>query len=550
MLTRMLHGLFEGSLRFSHAQFCHAANRPERVQRLNLQRLLKRNVRSAFGEEHGFESITSAEDFQRRVPLTRYGDYAPWIERIGAGETGVLTVERTLCLMPTSGSGGARKLIPWTASLAREFQSALFPWLADLYRNYPAIRQGRMYWSITPPGTSEQETSAIPVGFASDAAYFGRLRMPLLAGLVLAPSSVDPGDDLNAFRRETLIALLRRRDLACISVWSPTFLTRLIDPLWEAGGSIIDEMAGDSRSPPDVRRANEVRAAFESGGSPGDRLERIWPNLALISCWGDAASEWFLPELCALFPRTSIQRKGLLATEGVTSLPWSNAAGASGDDTPHVLAARSHFYEFLPSDGRVDGCLMAHQLDPGMVCEVVLTTGGGLYRYRTGDLVRVTGRWRQLPVIKFLGRSENASDLCGEKLNEPFVRECLELLWQQARAQPGIQMLAPETLAGSAPCYVLFAAIPPEQAGALSEAAIAERLDVLLRRAYHYDHCRKLGQLRPCRVILMRREGAAKQMEDIYISSCLARGQRLGDVKPPLLERRTGWSRAFESLMA
>lgn len=46
-----------------------------------------------------------------------------------------------------------------------------------------------------------------------------------------------------------------------------------------------------------------------------------------------------------------------------------------------------------------------------------------------------------------------------------------------------------------------------------------------------------LGQLAPLRVF--RADGAG----DIYLATAVRGGQRAGDVKPPTLEHRTGWSK-------
>src|SRR6266852_4437688 len=69
---------------------------------------------------------------------------------IAAGEPNVLTRDPVLLLEPTSGSTGGEKLIPYTASLRREFQRAVAAWIGDLFRQRPAVRRGRAYWSLSP----------------------------------------------------------------------------------------------------------------------------------------------------------------------------------------------------------------------------------------------------------------------------------------------------------------------------------------------------------------------------------------------------------------
>ena len=69
------------------------------------------------------------------------------------------------------------------------------------------------------------------------------------------------------------------------------------------------------------RRAAILEDIGGSGGSLADKVRLIWPRLALISCWTDAAAGQFLPQLRELFPTIEIQPKGLLATEAFVSFP-------------------------------------------------------------------------------------------------------------------------------------------------------------------------------------------------------------------------------------
>ena len=49
-------------------------------------------------------AIRSVGDFQRQVPLRTYDEHQPYIARIAAGETNVLTREPVLMFEPTSGT--------------------------------------------------------------------------------------------------------------------------------------------------------------------------------------------------------------------------------------------------------------------------------------------------------------------------------------------------------------------------------------------------------------------------------------------------------------
>src|SRR6266581_3137541 len=113
--------LWFGSSLSSLTKFELALRQPARTQQKLLRGLLSRNADCACGRAHDFASIRSYEEFVSRVPLMNGDDLGPWIERIRCGETRGLTSEPVTHLIPTSGSTGARKLIPYTAGLQREF---------------------------------------------------------------------------------------------------------------------------------------------------------------------------------------------------------------------------------------------------------------------------------------------------------------------------------------------------------------------------------------------------------------------------------------------
>src|SRR5207248_2761280 len=98
--------------------------------------------------------------FARQIPLHSYDDLEPWTDRIRHGEKQVLTFEAVSHLIPTSGSSGGRKLIPFTAGLQREFNRAITPWITDLYFRHPAAAMGAAYWSISPAIEPENKETA------------------------------------------------------------------------------------------------------------------------------------------------------------------------------------------------------------------------------------------------------------------------------------------------------------------------------------------------------------------------------------------------------
>jgi hypothetical protein len=483
-------------------RFRQALSRPETVQRSLLRRYLGANADTAFGRSHGFASIRTAEDYRERVPFMPGEDLAPWVDRISAGEAGVLTRSPVRMLEPTSGFSAAAKLIPFTATLQREIRRAVAPWIVDLYAHRPRLALGTAYWSITPLALDEDRPARpVRVGFEEDSEYLGGFWGRLVDATLAVPGSVRHLRDPDAFRYATLKYLLMRRDLSLISVWHPSFLLLLLEALPRFWDALVR----------DVGRT-ELRTL-----SP-DAPTRIWPRLGLISCWGDAHAALSLPELARTCPGVEIQPKGLLATEGFVTIPFLGA---------WPLAVRSHFFEFLPEDGGAPR--FAWELEEGRIYSVVLTTGGGLYRYLLQDRVRVEGFVERTPSLRFLGKGGHVSDLRGEKLHESFVAGILARVL--IGTNPRFAMLAPADVAG----YCLFLEIDAEP-----PTDLAERLDEELSANPHYRLCRALGQLAAVQVQRLEPGAFAR-----YLHRCRERGQRWGDVKPLALSPLSGWGEAL-----
>lgn len=522
----------------ARARFAAALRDPAAAQRAVLRRALRAGRETAYGRAHGFASVRSEADYSERVPLVTYDELSPWIERVAEGELGVLTRSPVRFMEPTGGSSGYLKLVPYTREVLAEFSAATMPWLFDLLARRPALARGRAYWAITPPARALTRTpGGVLVGMQDDADYFPAPLRALLRRTLAVPASVALTGDVGTCRYVSLLALLGAPDLALVSVWSPSFLTTLVaalDESWEPllrdlelgtiGVPLPPPVAAQLRrglpARPDVARS--LRRRF--GARAPEDLGLVWTRLALISCWTEGHAARALTAVRARFPGVEIQGKGLLATEGVVSIPLFGA------EAP-VAAVTSHYLELLdPRDGR---SLPIHAADVGGTYEVALTTGGGLYRYRLRDLVRVEGRLHRTPLLSFQGRADRASDLAGEKLTPALAERAIADAVRAAGVDTPFAMLAPSL--NPAPHYRLYVEASEAEAEALAAA-----VDGALRRAHHYSLCRSLGQLGAVRGVSVR-EGHAR-----YERACAARGQRAGAVKPPALECATGWECVFD----
>lgn len=514
----------------SYSNFVSCLQYPDAVQKRLLRLFLEKNCSTAFAREHGISERSTADEFARRVPIRNYDELQAWIKRIQHGEARVLTSDPISRFVPTSGSTAAQKLIPYNATMHSELNRAIGPWIFDLYRSRPRLILGSAYWSISPfspQAFQSAEQSLVPIGFDDDAAYLGKWRKSLINATMAVPAEVREITAVEDWRYITALLLLRRRDLRLISVWHPSFLSFILQEIRAHWDSFLSDIASGQcatakhlpaavrsalRLSPDSRRSREL-----SRLGPSDP-NHLWPNLETISCWTDANAAGAAAQLTRLFGEGIIQPKGLIATEGIVSIPFRGL---------HPLAIRSHYFEFEEYQDSV--LRSAGQLREGNKYKVILTTGGGLWRYRLDDLVVVDGMLGRTPSIRFVGKCSQVSDRAGEKLSDGFVSSVFLELFEAMPGRPSFAMLAPDTHADQ-PGYTLYLdADVPEHTGA--------QLDRLLSANPHYAYCRQLGQLRAPRLF--------RVFDDAHATYCRrleALGKRLGEIKPTGLSTLDDWT--------
>jgi hypothetical protein len=377
-----------------------------------------------------------------------------------------------------------------------------------------------------------------------DTDYLGGWQRGLARQLLVAPDELTRVEDPAAFEFLTLLFLVREENLRLVSIWHPSFLTLLVEAL-PRHAAALEACLRSGGVPAGMSLPSDIRAAFSRRLRPDpDRaaaiarmnlasrsdVSRLWPHLQIISCWTGREAEAWVARLREWFPGAVIQGKGLMATEGVVTIPW-------GFDGRFVCAVRSHFLEFLEPDST--HARRCWEVEPGKTYRMVITTAGGLWRYRLGDLVRVAGRVGRTPCLEFLRREGSVSDICGEKLTLADAESALD----QARASTGVRFtfafLAPERQGMEAGYNLLVQPSPGTPPAHL--AACANTVEAALQDNFHYRHARRLGQLQPVRVRVIR--GDADRQ---YRAHLLTLGVRHGDVKYPALRIEMGWPAAFD----
>ena len=533
-------------------EFKNSLSKVEIAQKSVLSRIIQNNKKTKFGIKHNFSSIKNAQDFQEFVPITTYDYYTSYVKLIENGNKNVLTSEKVLILEPTSGSTAPSKLIPYTKSLKREFQKGIGPWIYDMYTKRKGLMFGNAYWSITPINKVRNSSkSKIRVGFEGDVEYFGIPQKILLNLLLAVPKEVSEIEDTETFRYVTLLFLLKNKNVTFISIWSPTFFTLLLESFIEWSDFLIKDIeSGTINTPKDIHpdlmkqllkkisrdkyRAKEIEQIIDKWRNKkynsNSLYQDIWPSLSLISCWTDANSARYLKDLMSIFPRVEIQGKGLIATEAFVSFPLSERKG-------HILSVNSHFFEFI--DLETSKIKLAHELILDRIYSVIITTSGGLYRYKLQDLIKVVGFAKEAPLLNFVGKEDNVSDLFGEKINQVHISAIFKKLLNKYKIDTRFYMLAPSINTKKATYYTIFLE-PDQKISRNVMVKLRNDFESELLKNYHYSYCRKLDQLKKVELFDIEANGMKN-----FIEECQREGQKLGNIKLSVLNKNFGWESRF-----
>ena len=267
----------------------------------------------------------------------------------------------------------------------------------------------------------------------------------------------------------------------------------------------------------------------------------IWEKLSLVSCWADSDSyEIFIKLKEKLNPNKKnmnlkFQRKGLMSTECIVSFPLENVKNGS------VAAYNSFFYEFIQvSDDKLENRSpkLLDELELGERYCVVVTTNAGLYRYNTNDIVEVTGFYHKIPIVKFVGRINNFSDIVGEKLKNSFVEKQVLTTLEENNIKGEFLLFAPVRNETGEIFYTLFLEIKKD-GRKFNWKQIENEINSSLCKAFHYEYAYKLGQLGKVRVFLIEKDGL-----NTYTAE-KSKKQKIGNIKYRLLDKNFGWENKF-----
>lgn len=522
------------------AQFLMAARDPRGHQRRRLMALLRANADTEFGRAHGFATMRDEDDFRARVPLMSHDTLKPWVDRLLAGERGLLTAQDPVFFGRSSGSTGTPKAIPITEAFRADFQRAALTSMWFAYWRVPQAFRHKILYFVAPRTTGRAPSGA-ELGNISG---YNFTEMPeQIRALYAWPYALVEIEDTRT-REYVALHVAAQQKISIIAGIFPVGVLQLIQaidthapalaahlsagtwPEWLAWTD-AQRQAFEPYRRIDPEAAARCRAAAEAPASA--RCALVFPELRAVFCWRSATAGLYVPALQErLGAHVQILDTVYSATEG-----WSSVVCAEDEDGGPV-ALTSHIYEFLPervvleSGGDVEAMqgartLMVDELEDGQRYSIVLTTSAGLYRYVLGDLLEVCGFWRGVPRVKFARKHGAAYNLGGEALEEPQVTRAVG----EVLAARGLRAMwfACVPVTGTKPRYDLYLEPAADAWDDARAAGLAEAVDeALCRINYSWQVDRQAGALDPPALRLVRPGAYTDQLER-WASAGRASGQ-------------------------
>ena len=413
-----------------------AAKKPREVQQEFLLKVLNKNRNTVFGKEHKFSQIETETDYRKAVPIRDYEELRPYCDRIIKGEQSVLTVEKPFMFNMTSGTTGKPKYIPVTKESEKLTSQLMRQWLYRILVSHPQFLDFASA-GIVSPAIEGYTDSGVPYGSIS-----GKIYQNIPA--IIRSSYAIPYKVLklqNYDEKYFVIALfLLSRQVSFICTPNPSTIVRIAEFIniykeqlirYIHDGKIDFQLKSSHQSEilfqlqklfkPQPKRAKELEKIAEKTNNllPKD----YWQYLKLISCWTGGSVGIKAQKLTDYFGNLPIRDLGYLASEAQMTLPYLDNTSSG------ILAINTNYYEFIPEEYLETPdypVISAHQLELGKRYSILLTTTGGLYRYHINDIVEVTGFYHQAPLLAFIRKGKDMTNITGEKMHVNHILLAME----------------------------------------------------------------------------------------------------------------------------
>lgn len=353
----------------------------EPVQRLQLAKLVAHGKRTLFGQRHGFDTLSSYEDFVKAVPVTGYEGIRDLVMRMIAGDRNILWPGGCTRFAQSSGtSDGKSKYIPVTNDSLR-------------LNHYAGGRDVVAHYLDLNPGSRIFSGKSFILG-GSYANEIAGLRKGVRVGDLSANLIDNINPVANLFR-------IPAKEIALMADWHEK-LPALVK------ASIRQNVTNISGVPSWFMTV--IREVIKAAGA--STIHDVWPGLEVFFHGGIS----FEPYRSQYDSLTDPSRMHYIETYNASE-GFFAVQSDMGDHGMLLMLDAGVFYEFVPldqSDEPFPDALPAWRVEQGKTYALVITSCNGLWRYAIGDTVTISS---VDPLkIKIAGRTKHYINAFGEEV--------------------------------------------------------------------------------------------------------------------------------------
>lgn len=354
---------------------------PHDVQEELFKKLIDNAQTTQFGTEYQFRDITNYEQYRRRVPISTYENFFPYIQRLMRGEQNVLWPSEIKWFSKSSGTTNQRsKFIPVSEEALHECHFKGGKDLISLYvNNYP---ESKLFdGKGLGVGGSHQINEYDPTSssFYGDVSAVIMQNLPPWAEFIRTPSletALMGNWEEKIEKMATETAEVNVTNIAGVPTWTVLLIQRIVE----------------------LQKKKHI-------------LE-VWPNLEAFF-HGAVAFRPYRNLFESLIPKSDMHYwETYNASEGFFGIQDQK-------DSEDLLLMLDYgiFYEFIPveeMDKENPKALGLGEVELGKNYAMVISTNGGLWRYNIGDTIKFTSL---TPFrIRISGRTKHFINAFGEEL--------------------------------------------------------------------------------------------------------------------------------------
>lgn len=492
------------------------------VQRRVLTGIMHCNCDTVYGKKYGFGEIETAEEYQKKVPLSAYGDYEDYILRMIAGEEKVLTGEPPVYYCISSGTTGDAKYLPLTETdlkIQHTYAYGVpFGMVKAYYRDLPEDEIFGKIFQIGEFAKTYMENGTMN-GIRSGCIYQWLDRDGQFdAGDYCVPKEVLFPDTLEDLLYVKVRFALAESGLRAIHGVFINRVAGVMDYIWRNWEILLKDMehgSVDARVPlsawwrdyikkkllPNPLRARELNLLSHETLRE-NMIKKIWPHVRYVLAIGGKPFAYYTERMKEYAGDVPVYHYAYAASEGIFGV-----AEKMNQPDRYILFPEAGFFEFLPlseEQGEHKRSFFLWEVSVGERYELVFTNHSGLYRYRMGDVVEVVGWYGQAPIVQFCYRKNQVINIAGEKSNQEQFAEAIKKFAFRMRCEV-IGYCVQEDMSDVLPRYLFYLECAHLDISGMDVSGAEDILDDCLCRVnYEYQGCRKMNEIGRVRISYLR----------------------------------------------